>query len=133
MASRDINLLHPKLIPLCLLFLSTCRAADIDIFLTCTYRSNEEQDADYAKGRTTPGNIVTNAKGGESMHNFTLPDGTPASKAFDFAIKNRDGSVDWNASDPAWHKAIAIGIDLGLTSGSQWKSLKDNPHFELKE
>src|SRR5258708_12842627 len=36
-------------------------------------RTKAEQDALYAQGRTTPGKVVTNAKGGQSMHNYGLP------------------------------------------------------------
>jgi len=36
------------------------------------YRSIQEQNEIYAQGRTKPGKIVTNAKGGQSFHNFGL-------------------------------------------------------------
>lgn len=35
-------------------------------------RTFEEQEAIYAQGRTKPGKIVTNARGGQSYHNFGL-------------------------------------------------------------
>jgi hypothetical protein len=37
-----------------------------------TFRTYAEQDAIYAQGRTKDGNIVTNARGGESYHCFGL-------------------------------------------------------------
>lgn len=131
MASRKITDLHPNLQPLCQKFLDLCHAENIDAFITCTYRSDTEQNADYAKGRTAPGKIVTNARAGQSKHNFTI-DGKPASKAFDFAILEI-GGVNWNPQSKPWKRAIEIGESLGLTSGSRWKSLKDYPHFELTE
>src|SRR5699024_12147382 len=36
------------------------------------YRSHAEQNALYAQGRTKPGNIVTNARRGQSLHNYGL-------------------------------------------------------------
>ncbi len=35
-------------------------------FLTCVYRSSQEQDKLYEQGKTTKGSKVTNAKGGLS-------------------------------------------------------------------
>lgn len=133
MASRDINDLHPDIQGLALRFLGACESAGNgkwSAFITCTYRSNEEQDADYAQGRTEHGKIITNARAGQSAHNVTLTDGTPAAKAFDFAIKTPDGQVDWSGSDAAWLQAISIGVNLGLVSGSTF-SMVDRPHFEL--
>jgi len=131
MSDRNILDLDPELQSLCQQFLDQCHAQNINVFLTETYRSSEDQDADYASGRTAPGHIITNAKGGQSPHNCTLEDGTPSSKAFDFGIKDGNGDLDWNAQDPAWQTAIAIGESLGLVSGSTWHSIKDFPHFQL--
>lgn len=38
--------------------------------ITQGIRTNDEQDAMYAQGRTTPGKKITNAKGGQSIHNY---------------------------------------------------------------
>lgn len=40
-----------------------------DCSVVCGHRPNDIQDALYAQGRTTPGDIVTNAQAGESKHN----------------------------------------------------------------
>ncbi|HEY8916285.1 MAG TPA: RHS repeat-associated core domain-containing protein [Chitinophaga sp.] len=40
--------------------------------VTQGYRTIEYQDALYAQGRTAPGNIVTQARGGQSAHNFGM-------------------------------------------------------------
>lgn len=130
MSSRAITDLDLALQELCQQFLVQCMAEGINVFITCTFRSNQEQDADYDIGRTKPGKIITNAKAGESAHNCTNGDGCAASRAFDFAIKTEEGSLDWNASDGQWQRALDIGKSLGLVSGSQWR-MKDNPHFEL--
>ncbi len=131
MSDRNIKDLHPDLQPLAQRFLDQCGGKGITAFLTETYRSSEDQDADYAQGRAKPGHIITNARGGESPHNTTDADGNPAACAFDFAIKNDDGTVDWDASDDDWQVAIRIGEGLGLVSGSTFHSIKDSPHMEL--
>jgi peptidoglycan L-alanyl-D-glutamate endopeptidase CwlK len=128
---RDIHHLHPDLQPLCITWLAECQERQVAAILTNTYRSPAEQDALYAQGRTAPGRIVTNARGGQSQHNFTLPGGKPASKAFDFAIKRRDGSLIWDINSPEWKAAVAIGKNLGLVWGGDFKSIHDYCHFQL--
>jgi len=127
---RDIAHLHPDLQLLCRRWLATCHQQAVDAFLACTYRSAAEQDALYAQGRTAPGKIVTNARGGQSKHNFTL-NGKPASKAFDFAIKRRDGTLNWDVNSSEWKAAVAIGKDLGLVWGGDFKSIHDYCHFQI--
>ena len=86
-------------------------------------RTWAEQDALYAQGRTVPGKIVTNAKGGQSWHNYGC--------AVDCAPMNPDGTVDWDASHPQWKRMEVVGVSLGLTSGANWVRLVDAPHFQL--
>jgi len=88
-------------------------------------RTWAEQDALYAQGRTTPGSIVTNAKGGESWHNFGL--------AFDVVPMDQDPPLpDWNINHPVWRRIIQVGESLGLFSGDEFVHVqKDEPHFQL--
>jgi peptidoglycan LD-endopeptidase CwlK len=131
MTDRSLTDLDPSLQPLAQQFIDACKAVNIRVGLSNTYRSSAEQDADYAQGRSVPGKIITNAQGGESPHNCTLADGTPAAKAFDFYILDTDDNqCDWNPEDAQWRQAIAIGQNLGLVSGSTF-NIKDNDHFEL--
>lgn len=129
MASRSLDYLHPLLRPKAESFFVRCKQAGFEAFPTCTYRSNTEQDELYAQGRTKEGKIITNARAGQSKHNYSV-NGMPSALAFDFAIKGKDG-LNWDTSTPEWKKAIEIGEELGLTSGSKWK-LADWPHMELK-
>lgn len=133
MPDRNLDDLDADLYPLCIKFIDACHAQGINVIITETYRSSEQQDADFAQGRTLPGRIITNARGGESPHNCTDDEGKPASCAFDFAIRQGDGTLDWNAADPAWQTALSIGKGLALVSGGDWHSPKDYPHFELKD
>src|SRR3990167_8432100 len=92
MASRNIADLSPEMQVLCNRHLDRCRRdvelrrRGVEVFLTCTYRSGEEQNRLYAQGRTTPGRIVTNAKAGQSAHNHATPQGKPAALAYDVAM-----------------------------------------------
>lgn len=90
-------------------------------FLTQTLRTNEEQNKLFAQGRTTPGKVVTNARAGQSLHNY--------GHAFDIAFKDAKGKVDWEDTEP-YSRFAAIAKRHGLAWGGDWKSFKDVPHFE---
>lgn len=130
MASRKITDLDPRMQTLCQQFLDRCKAAGIDVLITCTYRSNDEQAQLYAQGRTAPGKIVTNAKPGQSKHNCTL-NGQPAAQAFD-VVPLLNGKPEWNAKHPAWATMGSIGEALGLEWAGHWRTFKEMPHFQLK-
>ncbi|AHL18993.1 endolysin [Listeria phage LP-083-1] len=92
----------------------------IGIIVSQGYRSIAEQNGLYAQGRTKPGNIVTNAKGGQSNHNFGV--------AVDFAIDLiDDGKID------SWQPSATIVNMMkrrGFKWGGDWKRFTDLPHFE---
>lgn len=102
-------------------FLVACKAAGYSLKITQGIRTNAEQAILYAKGRTTPGPVVTNAKPGQSQHNF--------GKAFDVAFT---GTVPYPSDDKLWKAIADIGVSLGLTAGYYFKSFPDRPHFEIK-
>ncbi|EAC2891949.1 TPA_asm: N-acetylmuramoyl-L-alanine amidase family protein [Listeria monocytogenes] len=88
------------------------------------YRSKAEQNALYAQGRTKPGSIVTNAKGGQSNHNFGV--------AVDLCLYSNDGKkVIWESTTSRWKKVVAAMKAEGFKWGGDWKTFKDYPHFEL--
>ena len=94
-------------------------------FLTCTFRSNDEQMALYAKGRTEPGKIVTNIQA-NGKHNQK-----PA-QAFDIAFKNENGALDWSPELFEKFAAIIKANFNGLIKwGGNWKRFRDLPHFEV--
>lgn len=94
----------------------------IRLKVVSAYRSNAEQDALYAQGRTKPGKIVTNAKGGQSNHNT----GT----AIDVYVVNDDGTIDLNGTVPP--EVVEIARQEGFEWGGNWANFKDYPHFEMK-
>lgn len=138
MTDRNLDDLDPRLKSLCGQWLAACQARHINARVIETYRSAADQDKAFAVGRDADGNVVgrtiTKARGGQSKHNRTLPDGTPASRAFDFVVINADGTCNWNPATPEWKAAVAIGKDLGLRWGGDFPAHQyDADHFELPD
>lgn len=117
---RDLNELHPKVKELAEQLIAECKKQGLNVLITETYRSVERQDALYAQGRTTPGIIVTNARGSDmsSYHQWRL--------AFDFCQNIRGKEYDTTFMN----KVGAIGTKLGLEWGGSWTTFKDTPHFQ---
>lgn len=102
----------------------------IEVVITHGYRSVEEQDALFAQGRSSSGNIVTNARGGESYHNYGL--------AIDFALRTPDGDIVWdmkrddNGNGKAdWMEVVDLAKELGFTWGGDWTNFPDYPHLQM--
>lgn len=93
----------------------------ITIKIISGLRTYEEQNALYAQGRTAPGNIVTNARGGQSNHNFGI--------AFDIGVFEGNKYLQ---ESPKYKAVGALGTDLGLEWGGNWKTIIDQPHFQLR-
>lgn len=99
-------------------WLYQCQLKGYDIKITQGRRTQAEQDALWAQGRTTPGNIVTWTK--KSNH----ISGTACDYAF-------NGKNPYPSSD-ALYKGIAdIAVELGLTAGYYFKKNIDRLHIEL--
>lgn len=94
-------------------------------FLTCTYRSKEEQDALYAQGRSKPGKKVTNAQAGQSAHNFN------PSLALDFAMLNPNKTANWDSVLFIQFWNVFDDKTGRFTYGGNWKSIKDYAHIEV--
>ena len=92
-------------------------------------RTFAEQDALYAQGRTKTGKKVTNAKGGQSVHNFgfavdivLIIDGKEAS----WGTKK-----EWDGDKVAdWDECVKVFTKYGWSWGGNWTSFKDMPHFD---
>lgn len=141
---KRIKLLHPKIRDEVLDLVNKANKAtgkDVTIRIVQGYRTIEEQNILYALGRTVKnpvgasprkplGNIVTNARGGSSYHNYGL--------AIDFAflIKNRgiiswDTRKDWDNDTTAdWLEVVRIFLKAGYKWGGNFSSIKDYPHLE---
>ena len=117
-SEERIKLLHPKKIENFRSFIEELESSHSDfssILIVQGFRSFEDQDKIYAQGRTTPGNIVTRAKGGQSWHCYGL--------AIDI-VPIVNGKADW---DYDFSKFAPVAEKYGLTWGHAWN---DNDHFE---
>jgi peptidoglycan LD-endopeptidase CwlK len=122
MASRDIKDLTPEAAQKCEAFLAKAneklRPLNLEVFLTCTYRSQKEQDALYAQGRTVPGKIITWTK--KSVHTQR--------RAWDVAIKDiRTNKLRW---DGPWDLLGQVAGELEIAWGGRW-IVRDRPHFQI--
>ncbi|MCL2638146.1 MAG: M15 family metallopeptidase [Oscillospiraceae bacterium] len=115
-----IGTLHPAIQDSAIAFILAAQKQDINLRITDGFRSIEEQNILYEQGRTTPGAIVTNGRGGQSYHNFGL--------ALD-VVEMKDGVPLWEETD--WDKVGALGKQFGFEWGGDWASFVDRPHFEM--
>ena len=99
-----------------------------------TLRTNAEQEALYAIGRTKPGKKVTNARAGQSFHNY--------GRAIDIVLlmdRDKNGTfesaswetnVDFDGDGRAdWQEVVDIFKRYGWEWGGDW-AFKDMPHFQ---
>lgn len=123
MASRDTNDLH--------VILSAAYYKAIDTykhlypnepqpFVTCTFRDNDEQNALY---KLVP--KVTNAKAGQSPHNYR------PSLAFDIGFVTVKKTLSWDTKLFKSFAAILNKIEPRIEWGGSWVKFKDAPHFQL--
>jgi peptidoglycan L-alanyl-D-glutamate endopeptidase CwlK len=106
----------------CRLLIRLAAEENFTLMVTQGFRSVAEQNRLYDIGRRGihGEKIVTNARGGESNHNF--------GRAVDFAFVVQ-GKISWNEklypNLGRWARAA------GLKWGGDWKKFKDLPHVEL--
>lgn len=119
----DLDLLHPWLVYKLKKLLKKCNEQGIYLIITEGYRTKEYQDELYARGRTKPGTICTNARGCDyqSQHQWGV--------AFDIAIAN-EGHL-WDTSYFNRVAVIAKSKEVGLKWGGDWTNPVDRPHFYL--
>lgn len=118
--SRNINDLHPKVTAMCSEFINRCKAQGIDVIITSTYRDAASQNELYAQGRTKPGKKVTNAKAGQSYHNWRV--------AFDF-VPIVNGKAQWNDLK-TFNKCGEIAESVGLEWAGRWTRFKEMAHCQ---
>ena len=114
-----LNELHPAVREIFKTFIETCEEKlNITLRIAQGFRSIAYQDGLYAQGRTKPGKVVTNARGGSSFHNYGLAvdlvqmNGKEVNRNFDYS------------------KLITF-MPAGMVWGGNFKSIKDKPHFEM--
>lgn len=156
--NQKLATLHPKIRGKAYKFVKACEAVGIFLRVTAGFRSYAHQDEIYAKGRTIPndsgklpGRTVTQARGGQSVHNFGLAfdvvevwhketsmphykepikrRGSPTGK-----FKSLKAQTGWDSKYPEarWQMIGKIGEKLGFTWGFHFSKPKDRPHFQSK-
>ena len=130
---QRIQLLHPKVRDEARLIIEAAEAnspENIAIRIVQGLRTFKEQD-DLFKKRPK----VTNAKAGQSFHNYGL--------AIDFALlhdKDNNGTFEelsWNTLEdfdkdkiPDWQGVVSEFEKLGWEWGGKWRTFKDLPHCQ---
>jgi len=111
--------LHPKVLNDFKSFIEEAEESlNITLRITQGLRTMREQQTIYNQGRTAPGIKVTNAKPGQSYHNYGL--------AVD--LVRMDGKkVDWNYK---MSNLLPFSKKYNIFWGGNFKSFKDEPHFE---
>lgn len=128
-----INKLHPKIrneVAYLLTIAEGLISPNLAIRVVQGLRTIDEQNELFAKGRTTSGSIITNARGGSSYHNYGL--------AFDFAFLfyseitkkyEYDEKKSWLVGPN--HKIVTdLFIKNGYIWGGSFKKIIDSPHLE---
>jgi peptidoglycan L-alanyl-D-glutamate endopeptidase CwlK len=127
-ASMDkINKLHPLVrneVKVIVQECNTLLTGRSKVRIAQGYRSFAEQDALFAQRPK-----VTNAKGGQSIHNYgfavdivLIIDGKEASW---------DVKTDWDGDKKSdWMECVSVFKKHGWNWGGDWQSFKDMPHFD---
>lgn len=125
-----LSAVHPTLARHVQRILTAMSALGFPMVVTDGVRTEAEQAALYAKGRTTPGSIVTNADGTRKKSNHQAKaDGY--GHAVDCAFL-ANGQPSWAESHP-WALYGAMAKALGCVWGGDWVALHDRPHVELPD
>lgn len=136
--SPEMQILYEK-------FRVAMEAAGQRFILTCTYRSQQEQDALYAQGRTDIQSVndlrqragLPPIKPHEnSKVTWTRKSNHTQRTAFDIAMLDKNHKLIWKVI--AYKPAGEIGKQIGLAWGGDFRDkngrpIPDYPHFEMKK
>jgi hypothetical protein len=89
------------------------------------FRTQARQQYLYAQGRTAPGDIVTDKNGTTNLSNHQK------CLAADI-VGVTNGQPSWDCPSAFWAYLQHLAHLDGLTSGSDWTGLVDQPHVEVK-
>lgn len=122
--NREIGALVPEMAERIRTLVAEMEAVGHPIVVVETLRSYARQDALYAQGRTVSGQKVTNARGGQSWHNF--------GRAVDLAFKDGPKGVTWMGPwDLLGRHGELLGLQWGVVSSKTGKR-SDLGHFEFR-
>ena len=119
-SEKNLATVQPKLAKLGRELLRRLAAEGLTFKVIQGRRTQAEQDALYAKGRTAPGPKVTWTRNSRHL----------TGRAIDLALF-QGKNVVWESKH--YTRAGEIGEELGLVWGGRWQGGKtDKPHFELR-
>jgi len=130
---KFIDKLHPSIRTATMIAVTSAQAAltgRAQPRITFGLRTFEEQQALYDQGRTKPGQKVTNAKPGQSYHNYGLA--IDVALLIDGKELSWDTGKDWDGDKQSdWMEVVAAFKKAGFAWGGDWRTFKDMPHFEM--
>lgn len=117
-SEKNLATVQPELAKLGRELLRRLAAEGLTFKVTSGNRTQAEQAALYAQGRTARGPRVT----------WTMKSRHIGGRAIDLTL--------FSGKNPVWEskhydRAGEVGKELGLVWGGDWKRTKDRPHFEL--
>jgi peptidoglycan L-alanyl-D-glutamate endopeptidase CwlK len=117
-----INTLNPQLVPQATKVFNECLRVNIPIYVVFGVRTPKEQDFMFRFGRTIPGRVITQHRGGFSAHNYGL--------ALDFCLRFNSSILSWTEvlDRPYWKGKWVKVIELFKQEG--WDNKINNPSFE---
>ena len=122
----SLRTLHPKAQELLRITLNAIRNGGINARYISGTRTYAEQNRLFAQGRFgNPGPVVTNARGGQSNHNFGI--------ACDIGIFAANGA--YLPESPLYSRAgqIATAANIQhLEWGGNWTTFVDRPHYQYR-
>jgi peptidoglycan LD-endopeptidase CwlK len=131
---QRIQKLHPSVVAEATKIIQECDLAltgKARVRITQSLRTFKEQDDLYAIGRTKSGRKVTNAKGGQSIHNYGFA--VDICMIIDGVEASWNTVKDWDNDRVAdWFECVKIFAKFGWEWGGNWKNFKDLPHFDKR-
>lgn len=131
---RNMGAVNPRVKEYAIELIKRAYKEGIYVQISSGYRSFTEQAKLYGQGRSSYvyngrqyGNPskqrVTNAKPGQSIHNFGL--------AIDYFLVSDDGNDAIWSVNSQWRRVAAIAKSMGFEWGGDWTSFKDYPHLQM--
>ena len=148
-SKERLSQVHPELSRRVEQVASLLDVDSIHLRVTQGFRTWVEQTELYRQGRSTPGVLcfhngvtypigrcwdhplgrpVTNAKAGQSMHNYGLAcDAVPDIAGLGI------WHPDWSVGDIRWKDFLDKAKSCGLAEGALWRTFPDSPHLYPQE
>lgn len=133
-AQNRIKKLHPLVREEVTRIIHECKLAltgRAKVRITQGLRTYKEQQDLYDQGRSKPRRKVTNAKPGQSIHNYGLA--VDICMIIDGKAASWNTVKDWDNDRIAdWYECVKIFAKNGWDWGGNWKNFRDLPHFERR-